>query len=92
MTWINVGAPGPAKATDGMTERKADEGISDKDRRSKIKAMRMMVAFVVSWSVDEESRVDADHAQVVQVATKHHIRREYGLDHEGAQLCSASNL
>lgn len=56
-TWINVGAPGP---TGGAREGRA---TSKAEHEQKVKALRLMVAFVVS--------------------VKHHVRGEYGLEHEG---------
>ncbi|GAA6006297.1 hypothetical protein JCM10207_000593 [Rhodosporidiobolus poonsookiae] len=61
--WLNVGAPTPIKgrlASDGILKPADEQRISDRDREDKVKALRLMVAFVV--------------------ATKHHIRREYGTD------------
>ncbi|GAA6042816.1 hypothetical protein JCM8097_004442 [Rhodosporidiobolus ruineniae] len=64
--WINVGAPPPAKgrlASDGFLKPPAEgseDALGKKDKEDKVKALRLMVAFVV--------------------ATKHHVRGEYGLD------------
>ncbi|GAA5923265.1 hypothetical protein JCM1841_005690 [Sporobolomyces salmonicolor] len=63
--WINVGAPTPVKGrlnSEGVLKPHAEsEDIeSGKDLEDKIKALRLMVAFVV--------------------ATKHHVRGEYGTE------------
>ncbi|GAA5987522.1 hypothetical protein JCM11641_007173 [Rhodosporidiobolus odoratus] len=66
--WINVSAPTPIKgrlASDGLLKPDAEPsdkelGAKKKDQEDKVKAVRLMVAFVV--------------------ATKHHVRREYGID------------
>ncbi|BGP18938.1 hypothetical protein JCM10213_001963 [Rhodosporidiobolus nylandii] len=56
--WVIVGAPIAAKSP---AEALASiERLSEKDHEEKIKAVRLLVAFVI--------------------ATKHHVRREYGVD------------
>ncbi|KAM0751539.1 hypothetical protein T439DRAFT_324723 [Meredithblackwellia eburnea MCA 4105] len=63
--WVNVGAF-PSQTgrlrSDGSVQPPEDPTITDEDRKAKISALRMMVAFVV--------------------ATKHHVRGEYGADYE----------
>ncbi|KAL8279320.1 hypothetical protein RQP46_008357 [Phenoliferia psychrophenolica] len=65
MVWINVGAYPSVTGrltSDGTVKPMELPTITDADRKAKIMALRMMVAFVV--------------------ATKHHVRAEYGTEYE----------
>jgi putative membrane protein len=51
--WINIGAPTPVKgrlASDGVLkpDRNDEKGLSREDQDQKVKALRLMVAFVVA--------------------------------------------
>lgn len=65
MVWINCGAFPSVTGrvtSDGSIKPLENPTILDEDRKAKVTALRLMVAFVV--------------------ATKHHVRAEYGLDWE----------